>query len=388
MPAKRKPSYTLHAATGQGRCRIDGHDHYLGAYNSPASREKYDELVAEWFARNGDVSRITLTIDDLAIRFMEFAEKYYRRKDGEPTGSAANFRHALRPLVRLFGSTRIRDFGPVRLKIVRDDMIQTGHCRTNINREVHRIRRVFGWAVENELIPVEVYQALVAVASLKAGRSDAVESARVRPVAEEIVAATLPHLPRIVAEMVKLQLLTACRPGEVSSLRPCDVTFLPDGNWVYRPQHHKSEYRGRERAISIGPEGQAVLRPFLDRDAEAYCFSPAESEADRNAAKRANRKSPMTPSQAARRPKTNRRWPPADRYDKDAYNRAITRACKLAGVQHWAPNQLRHLRGTDLCAKFGIEATSIIMGHAEQRTTRIYVEPDFATASRVMAEVG
>ena len=54
MPKKRKPSYLLHKPTSQARVRIDGKDHYLGEYGSQESRDRYDDLVAEWFALNGD----------------------------------------------------------------------------------------------------------------------------------------------------------------------------------------------------------------------------------------------------------------------------------------------------------------------------------------------
>ena len=90
MPKLIKPAYLLHKATGQACCRIDRKDHYLSRYGSPESCEKYDELVAEWFARNGDTSRRDLTVDDLAIFFLEFAEKYYQRENGESTGEATH----------------------------------------------------------------------------------------------------------------------------------------------------------------------------------------------------------------------------------------------------------------------------------------------------------
>lgn len=387
MSKQTKPSYLHHKATGQARCRINGRDHYLGPYGSPESREKYEALVAEWFARNGDTSRITLTVDDLAILFMEFAEGYYRRPNGEPTGAAANIRLALRPLVRLFGSTRIHDFGPMKLKVVRDSMIEAGHCRKHINSEIHRIKRVFKWGVENELLTATIYQALLAVASLKCGRSEAVESTPVEPVADETVKATLPHLPTVVAAMVRLQLLTGARPGEICLLRPCDVTIQPTV-FVFRPERHKTEHHGRERRIFIGPEGQAVLRPFLDRDSEAYCFSPAESEAERNAERKANRKSPMTPSQAARRPKTDRQRAPRTRYDKNGYGRAIVRACLIAGVESWSPNQLRHTRATAIRERYGLEAAATVLGHSDTKITAVYAERDFVMAARIMAEVG
>ena len=418
MPIQKKPAYLLHRATGQARCRVNAKDYYLGKYGSPESRERYDELLDEWFAANGDVSRHTLTVDDLALRFLAFAETYYRRRNGEPTGATKNLRHALSPLVRLFGLTRIRDFGPLKLKAVRDHMIQAGHCRTNINREMHRIKRVFKWGVENEIVPAAIYTALAAVASLKCGRSEAVESAPVQAVKEATVNATMTHLPAVLAAMVKLQLLTGCRPGEVCSLRPCDVTFQSNGVWVFRPEHHKTEHHGKERRIFIGPEGQAVLRPYLDRDAEAYCFSPADSEAERNALKRANRKSPMTPSQAARQPKSDRKRWPRERYDKDSYVRAIVRACEIgfempndlrkipATVQGaererlqrlaaewrakhcWSPNQLRHTRATRIREKYGLEAAAVVLGHSDPRVTEIYAERDFEMAARIMLEVG
>ena len=52
MPVKRKPSYLLHKPTGQARVRIQGKDIYLGEFNSPQSRERYEDLVAEWFAKS------------------------------------------------------------------------------------------------------------------------------------------------------------------------------------------------------------------------------------------------------------------------------------------------------------------------------------------------
>lgn len=418
MPAKRKPSYQNHKGSGQAKVRINQRDHYLGPFGSPESRERYEQLIAEWFAGNGDTSRLNLTVDDLAILFLEFAENYYRRDDGKPTGEARNIRDALRPLIRLFGPTRVREFGPMKLKAARDEMVRTGHCRKHINAEIHRIRRVFKWGVENEYVPAPIHQALVAVAGLKSGRSEAVEAAPVQPVREATVNATLPHLSAVVADMVRLQMLTGCRPGEVCLLRPCDVTIQSNGVWAYRPETHKTVHHGKERRIFIGPEGQAVLRPYLVRDAEAYCFSPAESQAQRNETKRENRKSPMTPSQTARWPKPNGQRTPRDRYDANTYGRAIVRACELAfeipdelrripadvsakerkrlqqlatewRAKHcWSPNQLRHTRATRIREKYGIEAAATVLGHSDPRVTEIYAERDFEMAARIMCEVG
>jgi hypothetical protein len=46
----------------------------------------------------------------------------------------------------------------------------------------------------------------------------------VLPVADTAVDATLPHLPPIVADMVRVQRLTGARPGEICILRPADIS--------------------------------------------------------------------------------------------------------------------------------------------------------------------
>ena len=85
MPAKRKPSYTLHKSTGQARVRIDGKDHYLGTFGSHESRERYDELLAEWLTRQ-DLTGATLTLDDLCLLFLDFSRRLLPPKGRDPNG--------------------------------------------------------------------------------------------------------------------------------------------------------------------------------------------------------------------------------------------------------------------------------------------------------------
>ena len=269
-------------------------------------------------------------------------------------------------------------------------MIAAGRVRTHINWMVHAIRGAFRWGLENELVPPSVVESLRAVAPLKAGRSKARESPPVRPVPEGAVEATLPHLPRVVQAMVRLQLLTGARPGEICAIKPGEITLGTDGTWSYRPARHKGSWRGKERRVFIGPKGQEILRPFLDRPSDQCCFRPCDSEAERNAAKREGRKTPMTPSQRLRaeRANKNRTRPPGEMYEKEAYNIAIRRACKAAGVEPWSPNQLRHSRATLLRKLYGIEAARLVLGHADAGITLVYAERDFDAAAKIMREIG
>jgi len=68
---------------------------------------------------------------------------------------------------RAYGTTAAAEFGPLALKKVREMMIQAGRSRKLINKDVSRIRQLFGWAVENELLPVQVHQALQRVKGLR-----------------------------------------------------------------------------------------------------------------------------------------------------------------------------------------------------------------------------
>ena len=110
---------------------------------------------------------------------------------------------------------------------------------------------------------------------MQAGRTKAVEPKPIGPVADATVDASLPKLPPVVADIVRLQRLTGCRPQEVCILRPCDLDTSGDV-WSYRPASHKTQHRGRERIIFIGPKAQDVLRPYRLREKTAYCFAPAE----------------------------------------------------------------------------------------------------------------
>ncbi len=144
-------------------------------------------------------------------------------------------------------------------------------------RAIGRIKRAFRWAVSEELCPPAVLQGLLSVTGLRRGRSQARETQPIAPVDERTVAATLPYLPPVVRDMVELQRLVGCRPGELCSLRPCEVKRSGQV-WICAPASHKTEHHGRDRLIFIGPRAQQIIEPYLAHDAEVYCFSPADSQ--------------------------------------------------------------------------------------------------------------
>jgi integrase len=399
------PKYRLHRASGQAVVTLNTKVHYLGPWKSKASRIEYDRLVGEWLAagRCLPVTTNGTTIHELCSAYLRFAEKYYQ-KNGKPTRTIERIKMAVRHMCELYGSSPAADFGPLALQSLQLRFVGQGKGRKYVNYLTAEIKRLFKWGVSRELVPAMVFHALSSVSGLRKGRTDARESEPVKPVENDIVDATLPFLPPVVADMVRLHRLTGCRPGEICQMRPMDVDRSGEV-WAYRPESHKTEHHGRERVIFIGPQGQAILQPYLLRAADAYCFVPSESEKKRRELQNARRKTPLCCGNVPGSNRVRRRKRKlADRYDNCSYAHAVRMACDAADrkahkdqqdadpkvrlAPRWSPNQLRHSVATAVRKKFGLEAVQVVLGHASADVTQIYAERDYQLAARVMEKIG
>jgi integrase len=186
--------------------------------------------------------------------------------------------------------------------------------------------------------------------------------------------------------MIDLQSLSGMRPGEVVSMRACDLD-TSGATWVYVPSEHKTEHHGKARLIFLGPRAQEVLRPWLRLDLTAPLFSPAEAEAHRRAERRARRKTPVQPSQV-NRSKSEPARAPGPRYTVRSYRQAIVRACRKVGVPEWHPNQLRHNAATTLRREFGLDVARAVLGHSSPAVTEVYAEVDAGKARDAMGRIG
>ena len=376
-PSKRSrvPSYRLHKSSGQAVVTLDGKDHYLGPHGSERSRAEYDRLIAEWLSigRRAPVASAedALTIDELVVRYWEFAGEYY--PSSARTNELENMRYAIRPLRKLYGQTVAGSFGPKALKSVRDHLIEANLSRRTINARIGRIKRIFRWAVENELVPSSTLHGLQAVRGLPRGRSAARESEPVRPVPSEDVEAVLPQLSRQLQAIVRLMDLTAMRVGEVVKMRLEDIDRNHDpatGVWAYCPPKHKTAHHGHERVVLLGRRAQELLKPFLVADPDACLFSPHEAERERLGAL----------GQGVRRV--------GNSYRTHVVRKAIDRACVKAGVRPWHPHQLRHSAATRLRKAHGLDAARVLLGHRSPAITEVYAEIDRGRALQIVARDG
>ncbi|MBM4094986.1 MAG: site-specific integrase, partial [Planctomycetes bacterium] len=180
---------------------------------------------------------------------------------------------------------------------------------------------------------------------------------------------TLPQLPEEVADMVRVQLLSGCRPNEIMRLTPVQIDRSEDV-WKYRPVKHKNAWRGKSRTIYLGPQAQAILAKYLLRPDDVPCF-------------------------------TNRH---GDAYARGGYRQVIRRAvirvnrqrrkeAEMTGetatqLPHWTPNQLRHLKATELRKMRNLEAARAILGHSSTTVTQIYAEMNEGPAIEVARASG
>jgi integrase len=347
---------------------------------------------------------------------------------------------ALRLLRKLYGSTRATAFGPKRLRVVREAMVRGDpHAnpprqpwtRSSINKQTKNLVKLFKWAASHELVPVTIYQTLQTVEPLKRGQTPAVEAEPIRPITPEQVAAVRPFLSRPLLALIDLQLYTGARGGELFKLRKKDIDRSGDV-WVFRPDEHKTAYRGKKRAIYFGPRAQEILKPFLERDDDAFLFSPREGAAERRALRHERRKTPMScGSKPGDRFTRNPARPPGGHYHRNSYVRAVARACEAAfpppkelarqrvkakkGTRaeknaewkarlgpekwkalrqwrkehRWHPHQLRHTAATNIRRDCGLEAAQLALGHSSALITdAIYAERDMEKVIDVMKRFG
>jgi integrase len=394
------PKYRRHKPTGQAVVTLNGKDFYLGRYGTRASRVEFDRLIGEWLAAGRTVPKPPgqVTIAELAVRYWRFAQGYYQQ-GGEPTRSVERVKVSLRVLRKSYADTLVGDFGPLALQALQFRLASADLSRRYVNYLVDTIRRVFKWGVSQEIVPETIYRALTSVNGLRAGRTLAHEMDPIGPVDALVVEATLPYLSPIVADMVRFQQATGCRPAEVCAIRPCDVDSSGE-TWVYLPPRHKTGYRGHKRVIFIGPQGQDVLRSYLLREKGQYCFSPADSERQRRRALHDRR---VTPLSCGNRPGTHRKGTPKKRpgecYTSRSYHAAVRHAIAKANaarakqgrddrLPRWFPNQLRHAAATKIRKHFGLEAVQAVLGHKNMVVSEIYAERNLALAAEVMRKLG
>jgi len=337
-----------------------------------------------------------LTILELCGRYL----KSCKEEEGPKTFPV--MRSVVQGLVKFCPYLPAKDFGPLKLKQYRDHLIQIGYyrvkrstgesthhqyTRSGINYTTKRIRKIFRWAVGQEIVSAERHQSLLSVLPLRTGRTKAPEAKKIVQVSDEIVSRTLPHLSAPIAAMVRLQHLTGMRPGEVCRLSTPEIDRSDPECWIYTPAEHKTAHLDKHRVVAFAATAQAVLEPWL-RDDDKPLFSPAERMAARKLVLRENRKTKVQPSQEDRS-KPDPKKAPGEAYTTLSYGRAIAKACADKGIPSWSPNQLRKRAAQRVLETQGLDAkdVSALLGNDPEVAKRFYLEAAKTKAKSVALAV-
>jgi integrase len=364
----RKPKYRRHTTRDRAFLEFDGKRHYLpGPYKSQQSLTAYRTFLRAHNLLFEQIDGKPVHVVALVNRFMDWAENTY------PVGTRSewmNCRAALKHLNALDGKTQIANYGPMRLKALQQELARAKKSRGYINSVCARVKRMFKWAVSEELAPAAIYHALATVPGLKAGRTQALEHAPRQPVPWEHVDPVLLELSDTVSDMVRLQWLTGARSQSICQAGPGQFNRDPQP-WEWRPRH-KMESAGHELVIYLGPQAQKIVAPYLELG-QAYLFQPKHMSGQRARGYRSF-------------------------YDAVSYLRAITRAIDRVNrarvkagadpIPYWTPHQLRHARATLLRASYGLEGSQAAIGHKSLAAHQIYAQRQSGLAKKIALEVG
>ena len=284
--AGRRPSksrhltYRHHTGKNQGYIQYprqcDGRrpqETFPGEYGSPESQAAYEKSLA-YFLTHGTlppwIKQSTpppeqfepqlagvVTVAQLCREFMAAQGPGYRSSE------RAAFRVVIERLCSLHAAMPVEQFKRPKLRDVRQQMISRGNCRRYIDAQVTRIRGLFDWGVDEDLVPPEIAAGLKTLRRLKT--REAHSYPEVEPVADAVVAQTLPNLPPEAADLVRLLRLTGARPSELMDLKACDIIQTRDDLWEYHLAEHKTAHKGHQRCIYFGPRAIKILERLIEQ---------------------------------------------------------------------------------------------------------------------------
>ncbi|MDZ4684034.1 MAG: site-specific integrase [Planctomycetaceae bacterium] len=329
--------------TGRAFCKVNGEFISLGRGDNPESRARYAAVLTD-LAQGKPVEssrQLMLSVSDnltVAEFFLQFVVQEVPRYSRSEQHC---FKTALRVAREMFGAVQVTEFGPLKLRLVRDAMVagdpnakpkpRRAWSRYTVNRQIKRIRAVFRWGVSWEVVPQSVADALSSVRSLACGETAASESTPRLSVPQSDMDRVRKQLRQKHRDIFDLLLLTGARPGEIIGLTTGKIDRSGE-LWRADLAHHKTAHKGKRRTLFFNPTAQLILRRYLQADPDAKLF----------------------------------------KMRRDNFAHVIGRACVRAGVAPFVPHQLRHTVATKLADEVGTEAAQRLLGHSDAAMTEHY----------------
>ncbi len=361
----------------------DGRQHWFGHKSDATSGDRYAAFLSA-VQRGEMASAARLSppatrpkVNLLCLRFLTDYATRYRQSDGRPSAEVDCFKCVIRLLREHFGTTVADEFGPLRLRVVRDAMVAAGWSRRWINKQVGRIRLIFRIGVSWEIVRPEVVVALKTLPPLVIGETTAPERSRRRAVNQEDLEAVRRHLNERQRDIFDLLLLTGARPGELLSL----TTGMIDRQrevWRADLAHHKTAYKGKLRTLFFNATAQRILAKHLHEEPNARLF-PLRRSTFGTAVKRACEVAFGMPEELR---KPDRSLPAEERAE-------IRRKATEWRQRHvFTPHWLRHTVATRLADSMDTEGAQRLLGHATRAMTEHYSQSAERQAVEAVKKLG
>ena len=434
----RNLAYRLHKEKNQGYVQYPRQcddrrpqETFPGEYGSPESQAAYEKSLA-YFLTHGTlppwIKQSTPPPEAFepqrggAVTVAQLCQEFLTAQGpGYCASERAAYRVVIERLCSLHAATPVDQFRRPMLRHVRQQMVQLGNSRRYIDCQVTRIRGMFDWGVDEDLVPPEIAEGLKSLRRLKP--REAPSYPPIEPVADAVVAQTLPKLPKEAADLVQLLRLTGARPSELMDLKACDILQTRPDLWEYHLANHKTAHKGHHRCIYFGPQAIEILQRLIgERGQRALLLVQPDWETLKaqhswDAGERLLRLyqedawkthrtwweylkensrqlvdlSPTRAQAVFRRAKQGAKRPRSKagkRWNRHRFAQLIQRTCQKHGIEHWTPYQLRHAAACQAVQHGSLAATQHMLGHKLATTTNHYVKGDPDGAARLVAQLG
>jgi len=336
------PTHCHHKGSGRSYITWNGTEIYTGLSGSIEAAESYAKMLSNIMAYGEPCPKVEvqvrLSVATIAKKYLEHVK---REKPPDSDEDKAVGR-VVKDLERF--DYPAEKFSPGRLTELIQMWVDKRLALTTINKKHNYLLNIFRWAAQMDLVTPTVWSALLTVRKIKPGRTSAKQPKKVKPVACEVVESILDHCQPRIAAVLRMQLYTGMRCGEVLRMTMAEI----HGN-VYAPYKHKNRWRNKDRTVYLGPKAMELINQWKTDDPHAPLFTSMTS---------------------------------------DYYGRWVKIACKRAKVPHFTSHQIRHYHATMVRAKFGLDAAQAALGHSSARTTEIYAEVSTTLGKMVSEDVG